>query len=58
MTSAARHDRSGSRRNRKRSAEENTGMGNLVPGVGNPLLSGDGVGLRVLEAWPLNARSD
>ena len=33
-------------------------MRTLVPGVGNPLLSGDGVGLRVLKAWPSDARSD
>ena len=33
-------------------------MRTLVPGVGNPLLSGDGVGLRVLKAWPPDARSD
>lgn len=32
-------------------------MRTLVPGVGNPPLSGDGVSLRVLEAWPAEARS-
>ena len=33
-------------------------MRNLVPGVGNPLLSDDGVGLCVLEACPSDTRSD